>query len=345
MELFARDLSQALVAHEGVDLKVVKWGGSGRVKAVLIALPYLFIRALGALCRRRVDIIHVQDGLLAPAGYILSRLFRKPFVVVIHGLDITYRNRLFRFVVPWTVRRADRVICISQAAADEAAQRGVPTDRLQVIPLAVNDELHGTTSRADLLDALNLPTDSKLLLTVGRLVERKGVAWFIEQVLPELVEHYPQLIYLVAGEGQARPAIEAAIKRTNLGTHVRLLSTITDELYQAVYNGADVFVMPNIAVPGDVEGFGLVLLEASLCALPVVAADTEGISDTVIDGQNGILVPSGDGAAFQREVGRLLHDAAAARRFGQQSRYFTLKHYQWGMLVEQYIQQYKNIIQ
>jgi phosphatidylinositol alpha-1,6-mannosyltransferase len=236
------------------------------------------------------------------------------------------------------------VFCISQAAANAARQRGVAGSKIHVIPLAVADELHSKSSRAELISRLQLPAESQLLLTVGRLVKRKGVAWFIDNALPGLVKQYPDLIYLVVGEGGERHNIETAIKRSGVAQNVRLLGRIKDSLYEAAYNGADVFVMPNINVPGDIEGFGLVLLEASTCALPVVAADTEGIRDAVVDGKNGVLVPSGDAAAFQHEIGRFLADPAGAKQFGAESRDFTLATYQWDKIADRYIEQYQRLL-
>jgi phosphatidylinositol alpha-1,6-mannosyltransferase len=343
MELFAYDLSSTLAGK--LNLRLVKWGGSGRLKAVLVALPFLTLTASWQLLRGKVDVIHAQDGVLAPTTYLLSKLFRKPFVVVVHGLDLTYQNPLFRISVPWAVRRAAVIFCISQAAAEAALQRGVDQEKICTIPLAVTDNLYGKADRAVLVKRLQLSPQAKILLTVGRLVQRKGVAWFIDAVLPDLVQRHPELCYVIIGEGAARPAIEAAIERTGLAEHVRLLGRVTDdELYQAAYNGADVFVMPNITVPDDVEGFGLVLLEASACARPVVAANIEGIKDAVTDGKNGVLVPERDAAAFLKAIDRFLADPHYAADFGRRSRDFTLQTYQWQKLADRYIEQYQRLL-
>ncbi|HEX7633272.1 MAG TPA: glycosyltransferase family 4 protein [Candidatus Saccharimonadales bacterium] len=341
MELFAYDLSNALATK--TEVKLIKWGGTGRVKAVLVAIPYLTLRAFFALLGGKIDVIHVQDGVLAPIGYLLSRLFRKPFTVVIHGLDLTFKNRLFRAVVPWSVQRASVVFCISQAAADEALRQGVATDKIQIIPLAVADKNYDKATRASLLKELKLPDDSKILLTVGRLVKRKGVAWFILHVLPGLVERYPKLMYVVVGEGVDRPEIEEAINASNMSNHVRLLGRVSDAVAAAAYNGADVFVMPNINVPNDVEGFGLVLLEASMCALPVVAANTEGIKDAVTANKNGVLVGVKDTEGFRREISHFLDNPKAAQKFGQTSRAFTQMTYRWDVLADRYIEQYRKL--
>jgi len=342
MELFAFDLSNAL--KDQIALRLVKWGGTGRLRAVLIALPYLTIRAFFELMRGKIDVIHAQDAVLAPPAYLLSKLFGKPYTVVVHGLDLTYDNLLFKVTVPWAVRRADRVFCISKAAAEAAEQGGVTSSKLEIIPLAVTDNLHGHGDRQTLIDRLQLSPKSRILLTVGRLVKRKGVAWFIDAVMPALSSRYPELVYVVVGEGEERPAIEAAIARHGLEKQVRLLGKVTDNLYEAAYNGADIFVMPNIVVPDDVEGFGLVLLEASTCALPVVAAGIQGIQDAVTDGQNGVLVPAEDTLAFQAAIARFLDDPALAKQFGLRSREFTLSTYQWDKLAKRYVASYQKLI-
>src|SRR5579884_1054396 len=85
MELFAYELSQALAVK--TEVRLVKWSGYGRLRAVLWALPSLFVRSFWDLLTHKTDVIHAHDSLLAPIALVLSRLFRKPFVVVVHGLD------------------------------------------------------------------------------------------------------------------------------------------------------------------------------------------------------------------------------------------------------------------
>lgn len=341
MELFAYELSEAL--NSKADLRLVKWAGRGRVRAVLIALPYLYLRAKWELLKGGVDVIHAQDGVLAPIAYVLSRLFRKPYTVQIHGLDITYRNPLFKAIVPPAVKKADLIFCISHDAARHLTKTGVDENKVKVINLAVSDVMHGKSDKNQLLAKLNLPADTPLILTVGRLVERKGVAWFIDKVLPALLQKQPKLIYLIAGEGGERSKIEDIIRKHNLNKHVRLLGRVDDETRLALYNGADVFVMPNINVPGDIEGFGLVLLEAALCARPIVAADTEGLKDAVVNGQNGLLVPMKDSVAFTKEINHFLADTDHSKKFADAARQFTLGNYRWDKVAERYIELYKTI--
>ena len=339
MQLFARDVYVAL--SKKTDTELIKWGGSN--KYLPIVLPYFLIRASWALLKGGIDVIHVHDGLLSPLGFVLSRIFRKPFTVEIHGLDLTYKNSLYQLVVPWAVKKADTIFCISKAAADEVIARGSSKDKIKVIPLAVNDTIYDPSKRQELRQRLALKPDAKILITVGRLVKRKGAAWFIENVLPTVVAKHPKTIYVVAGGGEEQENIEIAISKAEMQKHVRLLGKIDNEYIAAVYNGADVFVMPNLVVSGDIEGFGLVVLEAALCALPIVASALEGIKDAVTDGQNGILVETRDVAGFMHAIDEFLGDSKYAVSFGTKSREYTLKHHQWDTLAERYVAAYEAI--
>lgn len=344
MERFAYDLHRSIAKN--VRTFLVKWGG-GNVWLPAV-IPYLFLRSLWITVVRRVDVIHIQDGVLAPVGYLLSLLTGKPWVIVIHGLDITYKNKLFKAVNLRCIRKAGKVFCISQSTAEEALERGVSGQKIQVMPLGITDE-HGIArpaARKLLSGWLDLnPDEHKLLLTSGRLVQRKGVAWFIESVMPGLIKLMPEVLYLVVGDGGQRENIEKAIRRQGLERNVHMLGKVSDAKLGALYRGSDVFVMPNIKIPGDVEGFGRVAIEASVCELPVVASGIEGILDAIKDGRNGVLVPERAVKAFEKEIARLAGNAKAARSFAEKSRQYTLKHYEWDAIAKRYIAGYEQVLQ
>ena len=125
------------------------------------------------------------------------------------------------------------------------------------------------------------------------------MAWFVEHVMPHLDASY---CYLVAGNGPDYTSIKTLVERYGLGDRVCLLGRISDEEKKVVYNASDIFIMPNITIRGDVEGFGIVALEAGSCGLPVVASNIQGLKDAVIDGKTGYLVEERDVDGF---VGRI----------------------------------------
>jgi phosphatidylinositol alpha-1,6-mannosyltransferase len=186
--------------------------------------------------------------------------------------------------------------------------------------------------------------DRLLLLTTGRLVKRKGVAWFISHVLPAIADKYPNVLYVVAGEGEQRRAIEDAVQKMKLDGNVKLLGLVSDELRRALYLSSDVFVMPNIQVDGDMEGFGIVALEAATAGLPIVASNLEGIRDAIKDGQNGTLVESADSDGFIREVSQLLASKGTREMSGTKACRYTLKHYSWPHVAGAYGAVYDTLI-
>ena len=267
--------------------------------------PYSFFKALYLIRKYSVQSVHLCDGLLAPLGVLLKHLTGVKITVTIHGLDITYKNQFYQSLIPWCIARLDRVVCVSHSTRDECVRRIIPCPNCTVIPNGIRpDQLYLQQSKNELRRKLeNLIgisiKNKKVLFTIGHLVKRKGVAWFVENVMPRLEGSY---LYVVAGEGPERRTIQEIVDRFNLQGCVLLLGEVSDEDRKSIYNASDIFIMPNITVPGDVEGFGIVALEAGSCGLPVVASNIQGLQDAVIHGKTGYLVEEGDVEGF---VGRI----------------------------------------
>jgi len=299
MENYNYELVRALERRHPTT--VIAWSGSQKW------LPYFamkaFVQTLWVARRREITRIHIGDSVLAPLGVMLRMITRLPVSVTVYGLDIMYTNRAYQWLFPRCVARLDPVICISAATRDEATRRGVPPERCIVVtPGVAAFEPPPGGPGADLEWLLSTSIgDRKVLLTVGRLVERKGVCWFLDAVLPELG---PSYVYLIAGDGPERSRAQGIVEQRELGEQVHLLGKVTDRDLATLYQTADVFVMPNVVVTGTMEGFGLVALEAASAGLPVVASDIEGIRDAVVDGGTGLLVEAGNVPAFVDAIKR-----------------------------------------
>jgi glycosyltransferase involved in cell wall biosynthesis len=174
------------------------------------------------------------------------------------------------------------------------------------------------------------------------LVKRKGAAWFVANVLPKLPD---KLIYVVAGEGPDEENLERAIANAGQEARVLHLGILDDATRDALYRRADVFVMPNIVVPNDVEGFGLVSLEAVVRETLVVAANLQGIPEAVHDDRNGFLVPPGDIDAYVAKIEGLLslsnnERGALTERF----RAYTAENLSWQRSAEMYWQCFEEVV-
>ncbi len=146
------------------------------------------------------------------------------------------------------------------------------------------------------------------------------------------------VIYVVVGEGPDRETIERAAAASGVGHRVRMLGEVSRELLAAAYRSADLFAMPNVPVEGDIEGFGLVALEAAAAGLPVVASALEGIADAIQHGGNGLLVPAGDTDAWAGAVSDVLALSREERQaMGQAFARFTAETYAWSATAARYL--------
>ena len=310
--------NRALVRHLGAEVELRSIVNRGGKRLLPLFLPWAVLRAL--LAAPRADVVLLGDGVAAIVGWAVKRLFPgKPVACVLHGLDITYPRSFYqRLWVRTFFPALDRFIAVSRATSDCAEAFGVSADRLVTIPNGIDVESLPSIEpgRDALAEWLGEPLEGRaVLLTLGRLVERKGVAWFMEQVVPRLDR---RVLYLVAGDGPRREALEALLARLpGMGERVRLLGAVDERAKALLMGGSDLFIQPNIQVPGDLEGFGITVLEAGLHGVPVVAADLEGLRDSVVEGANGWRLPSGDADAFVRRIEELEaedEEAVGARR-------------------------------
>jgi len=268
-------------------------------------LPFGFFKALLLARKHSFKNIHLCDGLLAPLGVLLKFVTRTSVSVSIHGLDITYKNRFYQCLIPRCVGQLDKIICVSRSTRDECVVRGIPRQKCRIIPNGIRpDELYLHQSPDDLRfkleKLLNIHLQNKrILATVGRLIKRKGIAWFVDRVMPKLDASY---LYVIAGHGPETEPIHRKIKDRGLQNQVVMLGRVSEKARRLIYNAADIFVMPNIAIDRDVEGFGIVVIEAGSCGLPVIASKIEGLKDAVIEGKTGYLVEEGDAAGFTEMI-------------------------------------------
>ena len=305
-------------------------------KALPAFLAYAFFAALRDIRRRRVDAVHLADALLAPVGAAIRAASGVPVTASICGLDVTYPNRAYQALVPGALRRLDLVMPISAATEAALRQRTGALLPSTVIPLGVNPlPAPDAASREALERALDVPRDARIVLTVGRLIERKGAAWFAGNVLPLLGE---ETVYVLIGEGPQRAAIATAAASAGVASRLRMLGRLPADLLAAAYGRADVFVMPNVPVAGDFEGFGLVALEAAASGLPVVASGIEGITEAIHHQRNGVLVPSLDARAFAHEISSFLALPVEQRRAaGSAFARYTDVHFGWGETARRYV--------
>lgn len=241
-------------------------------------------------------------------------------------------------VAKWAVqqhvfRRASRCFAISNYAAANFQHRGVPPDKLRLVGCGVDSErFHPDPAGAQALRAKWQLGEHPVLLTVARLVPRKG-HHFVLQALPEIIQAFGPVTYLVVGDGETRPELEAEAQRLGVAPQVCFAGRVPEEELPAYYTLADVMVMPSYDLPGKpTEGFGLTYLEANCCGTPVVGTRSGGIPDAVDNGVSGLLVPPHQVAALTRALLALLRDPAWAQKLGDEGRERARQQFRWELV-------------
>jgi glycosyltransferase involved in cell wall biosynthesis len=311
METLARSVQEALEAS--AEPTLVALGRSQRHLPWF--LPYAAARA--QLMARRATTSRLIFGDTLVYAAIRPTLPRSspPTTVMVHGLDMTFPSRPYQALVRSALPNADRVVANSQSTAEIATALGVDPARCVVLNpgLKVPDQWGESRddARNNLLHRYRLPSETVVLVTLGRLVERKGVRWFVTEVLPELPEY---VTLLVAGSGPQAEPIRAAVNRSGLRQRVKLLGPVDDDTRSLLFAGCDALIMPNVPVPGDVEGFGLVAIEAAMSGALVIASRLEGVVDAVVDGETGVLCEPLDADSWREQILTVAADVSAAHR-------------------------------
>ena len=302
-----------------------------------IFLPYVSIRSLFLM--RRYDTLLLGDGVLGIVGYLVKLFYGKgkKVVCVCHGLDLTYPFPPYRwFWVGIFLPRLDKLIAVGKETVRAGIERKILENKFVFIPNGVNpEEYFGDHSRAELENVIGEKLDGRnTLLTCGRLVKRKGVAWFIRNVLPKIKEN---IIYIILGDGPDKKNILEAISESKLERKVKFLGYQPDRLKGILLNTCDIFVQPNIKIPNDMEGFGISVIEATTCQLLVVAANLEGLRDAIQDGRNGFLLESGNSGVWVSKINELLSNDQFRKDFGEKARKFTVENYSWENVAKKYL--------
>jgi glycosyltransferase involved in cell wall biosynthesis len=330
------NLAYQLREHLDEFVDVVPLINRGGKKALPAFLPYAAMTAARLARAGRIDTVHLADALLAPVGAMVKAVCDVPVTASVCGLDVTYANRGYQAVVPRALRRLDLVMPISRATDTAMRERtGIDVPRSQVIPLGVNPLPQADAAARAELERIAGPLEGRrVVVTVGRLIERKGAAWFARQVLPRLAD---DVLYLVVGDGPQRAPIVDAAAQAGVAPRLRMAGRVSEGALAAAYERADVFVMPNVPVAGDMEGFGLVALEAAASGLPVVASDLEGISEAVQHKRNGLLVPPRDAAGMAAVVTSILDLSPHERRsLGLSHAHYTNREFGWRKTAERH---------
>lgn len=289
-------------------------------------------------------IIVAGSGLTVPAVKLAAWRSGGRSVAYVHGLDVTARHPIYRAIWMPALRRLDYAFANSKNTADLAARAGVARGRLAVLHPGVSLPEESASAGAEFRQQRSLG-DAPMLLAVGRMTERKGLLEFVRNALPAICARFPRAVLVVIGDeapnaltGRVRGMSQrllAAASDLKLADNVDIVGPSDDASLAAAYFAADVHVFPVRDLPGNVEGFGMVAVEAAAHCLPTVAFAVGGVPDAVSEGQSGYLIQPGDYERFADRVCELL-EAGRDTQMRQSAREVALA-FEWQRFGERLI--------
>ena len=273
---------------------------------------------------KRHDVTVIDAHFGYPDGYgasLLGKWLNLPVTITIRGNEeVQARNPSLRPLLARALRHAQRVFAVSESLRTLAVELGVDQERAVTVSNGVDLDTFQPVERSKARQALGLPEQARVLVSVGGLVEGKGFHRVIE-LLPCLRETLPDLVYLIAGGatpvGDWRPRLERQARDLGLDGVVRFLGAVPPPRLKWVLSAADVFVLATAR-----EGWANVLLEAMACGLPVVTTRVGGNPEVVSSKNVGTLVPLGDQAALENALRDALSrpwDRAAILAYARQN--------------------------
>jgi phosphatidylinositol alpha-1,6-mannosyltransferase len=298
----------------------------------LKSFPYV----LNAIKKRRPD--HVIIGHILPLGtvvYMACRLTRTPYSIILHGMDLAsaLKNPRKKLLARIILSGATVAVCSNgfvRRLLDDFSGGRVPS--ITVNPGIADHEMPSPDEIRSFRTERSL--DGKIIgLTICRLVKRKGIDKMIK-ALPLILEHIPNFEYVIGGAGPDEDYLKACVNSLDPAVlqRVRFLGPVKEDEKWMWLSACDMFAMPSRLIGGnDIEGFGIVYLEAAIAGKPVIAGDSGGIRDAVLDGRTGLVVDGDRTEAVAEAVVQLCLDPDLRSRLGSRGRERALREFNWSV--------------
>jgi phosphatidylinositol alpha-1,6-mannosyltransferase len=282
------------------------------------------LRAIAAAVRADSPSILVASGQRALwMATAVQALYGQPWVAIGHGSEFIGRSFASAAFTRRALASATAVVAVSEYTAG-LIRRAARPRRLVVIPNAADGErFHPGLDTASLRREWGID-GRPVLLTVGQVGERKAQDVVI-RALPRILAAYPEAVYVMAGLPRRRAEFAALAEELGVADRVRFLGVVPDADLPAVYNLADLFVLVSRQTSDDVEGYGIVVQEAALCAVPAVVSRDCGLTEAIREGVTGLSAPPDRPDATAEAVLALLGDESRRRRMGREARWLALE--------------------
>lgn len=301
-------------------------------------LPWLksFKKIRKIVREKNIDVLIIGQVLpLGTVAWLLNKYYKIPYIVLTYAMDVTFPQRYPRkkSLMQKIFNNAEKIITISRYTKYEIYKLLNNRDqgKIEIISPAPNIN----PEKFPITNSQFSNKEEKIILSVGRLVARKGYDTVIKS-LPIILSKIPNLKYVIIGSGEYKKTLLDLVKKLNLQDKVIFKENLSDEKVAQYYHDCDVFIMPSRETQErDVEGFGLVYLEANSFGKPVIAGKSGGVEDAVIDGQTGFLVEPEDKQMIADAAIKILNNKDLANKLGEQGKLRVNREFSWLLKAKQ----------
>ena len=294
-----------------------------------------------SLKKKNFDLVIAgHSGWILPLSFIISRIFKKKLISIAYGLGFLVKNPLsFK---TYYFRNTEKIILITHQTKEIIKKiHHLNEDKLEVIYVGVDiDSLEIKETKAELRKEYNISSDNFVILSVGRHVPRKNfqlVLRALNKINNLNLNPSFKIKYFLIGEGEETANLKQLTKDLNLENHVMFLGRCDINTRNKYYKMADLFIMPSITKNNDIEGFGIVFLEANYFKVPVIGSATGGMSEAIIDGETGFLIKQNDINDLVDKIIFLSNNELKRKEMGENGFNRVIRDFKWEDIIQNYI--------
>jgi len=290
---------------------------------------FLFFKMKKIIRQEKIEALWI--GQILPIGTV-AMFFKLPFIVMTYAMDVTIlsesprRKRLATKIIA----KAKKMITISTYTKNQLIRLGAKEEEIvMAYPCSTIKFTNLKDERVNEIKRKYNPENKKVILSTGRIVERKGVDMVLKS-LQKVITQVPDALLVVTGRGEYEEKLKEIVRQENLENYVNFIGFVSNDDLPYLYNMSDVYIMASRQLENqDVEGFGIVFLDANLFSKPVIGGNSGGIPSAVEHNVSGILVDPESTDEISKTLIKLLTNQELSNRLGSQGMHRALSEFQW----------------
>lgn len=324
------------LVYEGGILPNLKRSHLAKIQIPLLFLSELY-HAMKIIRKEKIDVIHshwiIPSGLV---GGILRKIWGKTHITTAHAGDVftIRKSKILSNIGSFVFKNSDKITANSNYTKDVIISiEDKIKDNVEIIPMGVDTSCFNPKHTTGLRDSFEA---EYLILSVGRLVEKKGVKYLI-MAMKDVIKEFSSAKLIIGGSGPEKDNLEELTEELNLRENITFVGHIKNSDLPMYYASSDIFVLPSIKVEeGDTEGLGVVLLEAMACGTPVIGSNIGGITDIIKDVKTGLLAGPENPNDIAQKIIRLFTDDELRKKFSKEGLKTVQEKFSWEIVIERF---------